>query len=113
MILLVRDYEKPCEPSPCGPNSICRAVNDHSVCTCQPGFIGTPPMCKPECIVSSDCAQNKACVNTKCIDPCPGQCGQNARCNVVNHNPICSCTPGYTGDPFIKCVKEQCKKTLS
>jgi hypothetical protein len=60
-------------------------------------------MCRPECVVSSECSLNKACLNEKCSDPCPGTCGQNARCNVVNHNPICSCSPGYTGDPFSRC----------
>lgn len=28
---------------------------------------------------------------------------------VVNHNPICSCTAGYTGDPFVRCLKEERK----
>jgi hypothetical protein len=98
--------QDPCRPSPCGPNSQCRAINDHAVCSCQVGFIGTPPSCRPECVVSADCPQDKACVNQKCKDPCSGQCGTNARCNVVNHNPICSCTPGFTGDPFVNCRKE-------
>ncbi|XP_028157244.1 uncharacterized protein LOC114350564 isoform X7 [Ostrinia furnacalis] len=96
----------PCQPSPCGPNSLCRVVNGHSVCTCDNGYIGTPPSCRPECIVSSECPQDKACVNKKCIDPCPNTCGLNARCQVITHNPICSCTPGYTGDPFTRCDLE-------
>jgi len=58
-------------------------------------------------MVSSECAQDKACVKQKCIDPCPGTCGSNARCQVVNHNPICSCPPGYNGDPFVRCIKER------
>jgi len=57
-------------------------------------------------MVSSECAQDKACVNQKCVDPCPGTCGLNARCQVVNHNPICSCSAGYTGDPFVRCLQE-------
>jgi hypothetical protein len=73
------------------------------------GYIGTPPSCRPECVVSADCPQDKACLNQKCKDPCPGTCGQNARCQVVNHNPICSCPPGHTGDPFNRCFKEECK----
>jgi len=58
-------------------------------------------------MVSSECPQDKACVRKKCIDPCPGTCGSNGRCQVVNHNPICSCPPGYNGDPFIRCFKER------
>lgn len=102
--IVQREPENPCVPSPCGPYSVCREVQGHAVCSCQPNYIGAPPMCRPECVVSSECASNKACVNQRCIDPCPGTCGQNARCQVVNHNPICSCTQGFTGDPFIRCT---------
>lgn len=105
--------KNPCEPSPCGPYSICRMLNEHAICSCQRGYIGSPPSCRPECIVSADCPQDKACTNQRCIDPCPGTCGINARCQVVNHNPICSCTAGLTGDPFIRCVKEESKNVLS
>lgn len=37
------------------------------------------------------------------IDPCPGTCGQNADCQVINHLPSCICRGGYTGDPFVFC----------
>lgn len=101
--------KNPCQPSPCGPFSECRVVNGHPVCSCQANYIGTPPACRPECVVSADCAQDRACINQKCADPCPGTCGLNARCQVVNHNPICSCSVGFTGDPFVRCVKEESK----
>ncbi|VEN50381.1 unnamed protein product, partial [Callosobruchus maculatus] len=96
--------KNPCNPSPCGPNSQCREINGQSVCSCVPGFIGSPPTCRPECVTSTECPLNQACVNQKCIDPCPGTCGINARCQVVNHNPICSCPDRYTGDPFLRCL---------
>lgn len=99
-----KPIQNPCIPSPCGPNSQCREINDHAICSCVSGYIGIPPMCRPECVVSSECPLNKACISEKCVDPCPGTCGQNARCNVVNHNPICSCSPGNTGDPFTGCI---------
>lgn len=76
------------------------------MCSCQSEFLGSPPNCRPECLVSSDCAQDKACINKKCQDPCPGSCGVGARCQVIYHNPICSCPGRYTGDPFVQCVKE-------
>lgn len=104
--------KNPCDPSPCGPYSQCREINNHAVCTCNIDYIGTPPMCRPECVVSSECIQNRACVNQKCIDPCPGTCGSNARCQVVNHNAICSCSAGYTGDPFLNCYKIECKHVI-
>lgn len=58
----------------------------------------------------SECALNYACLNKKCIDPCPGTCGYGARCKVVNHNPICSCSNGFIGDPFVRCIKEISKR---
>jgi len=100
----------PCQPSPCGSYSQCRVVDNHAVCSCSANYIGSPPNCRPECVVSAECPQDKACFNQKCIDPCPGTCGQNARCQVVNHNAICSCSAGYTGDPFIQCLIESSEK---
>lgn len=103
----------PCQPSPCGPYSNCRIVNGHAVCSCQQNYIGTPPTCRPECTSSVECPQDKTCLNNKCQDPCPGTCGLNARCQVINHNPICSCPAEYTGDPFVRCLKEKSKLTFS
>jgi hypothetical protein len=94
-----------CYPNPCGPYSICSVVGPRPVCECQPGYFGRPPNCHPECLRNSDCTPNKACINEQCVDPCPGVCGANAVCQTVNHNPICSCPPGYTGDPFNNCLR--------
>lgn len=99
-----------CRPSPCGENSQCRTKNNgHAICSCLPDFIGTPPNCRPECVHNAMCAQNRACARQKCVDPCPNTCGDHARCQVVNHNPICSCSVGFTGDPFTACSKIICK----
>lgn len=96
--------ENPCDPSPCGPNSRCIvSLHGYATCSCLPGFRGAPPVCQPECLVSSECRPDRACINQKCIDPCPGTCGLNALCQVINHNPICSCPSGYVGDPFLSC----------
>lgn len=80
-------------------------MNNHPVCSCQSGYIGTPPNCVPECIVNSECALDKACINKKCVDPCPNTCGLEAKCTTKNHNPICACLNGYTGDPFVQCYR--------
>lgn len=91
-------------PSPCGTNSICKEQNGAGSCTCLPEYYGNPyEGCRPECVLNTDCASNKACSNYKCKNPCPGTCGQNAECQVVNHLPMCSCYQGYTGDPFRYC----------
>ena len=94
----------PCEPNPCGPNSSPpRQIGDRCHCTCLPEMIGSPPNCRPECVVNSDCSPQLACINRKCQDPCPGLCGVNAYCRVRNHVPICVCNQGYVGDPFTSC----------
>lgn len=100
------EYEEPinpCFPSPCGLNSICRISDNRAVCSCQADYYGAPPNCRVECMVNSDCTRDKACKNSKCIDPCLGTCGENAICRVVNHSPICTCSSGYYGDPFERC----------
>ena len=101
----------PCEPSPCGPNSLCRVVDNTSVCTCLPDFqwVASPPNCRAECTVSAECAFNLACISYKCNDPCRTLCGSNARCETINHNPICSCPSRFTGDPFVACFEMPCK----
>lgn len=102
---VLREPTDPCHPTPCGPNSHCRNNNGAAICTCLHGTVGTPPACKHECVVSAECPLDRSCLNYKCIDPCPGTCGQNARCQVINHNPVCSCVSGFTGDPFTRCIE--------
>ena len=95
----------PCNPSPCGTNAACQVRSDKAVCTCVRDYTGDPTVgCRPECLLNSDCPADKACVGSKCRDPCPGTCGINAACRVANHNAVCVCNEGYTGDPFSQCA---------
>lgn len=103
LLAIQEDYKSPCNPSPCGPYSECRDTNRQAVCSCLMVYIGSPPYCHPECIISADCSLRKACIDNKCTDPCPGACGLNSNCHVNNHSPICSCQSEYTGDPFHRC----------
>lgn len=48
-------------------------------------------------------------INQKCVDPCPGSCGLNTECAVINHTPSCRCALHYTGDPFQGCSPVQGK----
>ena len=103
-------FDDPCVPNPCGPNSHPpRVVGSRCQCNCLPEMIGSPPNCRPECVVNSDCPSDKACINRKCQDPCPGLCGVNAYCSVRNHVPICICNQGYIGDPFSTCYRPTSK----
>jgi hypothetical protein len=58
-------------------------------------------------VINSDCPLDKACLDQRCSDPCSNVCGNDASCKVINHSPICSCTPPLTGDPFVRCYKQQ------
>lgn len=103
-----RDIEvrTPCSPSPCGANAICRERDGAGSCQCLPEYFGNPyDGCRPECMLDSDCGSNRACLQQKCQDPCPGTCGQNAACQVINHLPSCNCLPGYIGDPYQLCTR--------
>lgn len=94
----------PCEPFPCGTNAHCKEKNGVGSCVCLSSYIGNPyEGCRPECSINSDCPPNKACMQNKCQDPCPGTCGQNAYCQVISHLPTCTCFPEFTGDPFKYC----------
>ena len=95
--------ENPCELSPCGSNAVCIERNGHASCSCKPGFLGAPPNCRHECVLSSDCAPRLACVENKCRNPCENRCGTGALCTVRNHQPLCRCPPGYTGDASRQC----------
>lgn len=95
----------PCVPSPCGPYSQCRAVGKTPACSCLPNYIGRAPNCRPECMINAECPANLACINEKCSDPCIGACGVHTSCTVLNHNSVCQCLTGYTGDPFSSCTE--------
>lgn len=94
----------PCQSQPCGSNAECR----NGVCYCLPEYQGDPYQgCRPECVLNMECPKNKACIRNHCQDPCPGVCGQNAICSVLDHIPICSCQPGTAGNAFIQCQAVQ------
>jgi len=116
MCILVQITERPptpCNPSPCGANAVCKERNGAGSCVCLPEYFGDPYTgCRPECVANSDCDRSRACVNNKCVDPCPGTCGLNAECTVVNHAPSCSCIPGYTGNPTRACNVIEASKTI-
>lgn len=94
----------PCAGDPCGVNAICREQNGVGSCICKDDFTGNPyEVCRPQCVVDSDCLPSLSCVNNKCKNTCEGTCGANAVCQMINHNPICSCIHGYSGDPYRYC----------
>lgn len=104
---------EPCRDSPCGVNALCEQRNDVGACRCIPEYYGDPYIeCRPECVSNSECPSNRACINNKCVDPCPGTCGEIAICSVVNHSPICSCIEGYIGNPLVACYPQPGKMSI-
>ena len=106
--------QNPCTAiEPCTAPAECRVLPNYSVrsmvCVCPSGYISSGSgTCKPiiinaDCRRDSDCTPEKACINALCKDPCA--CGTNAVCNIRDHKPICSCLPGYDGNPEAHCVK--------
>lgn len=97
--------DDPCNPSPCGSNAVC----NNGICTCLAEYQGDPYTgCRPECVLNSDCSKDKACLRSKCVNPCTLQaCAQNAICEVVSHIPMCRCPPGLEGNALVQCQPVQ------
>ena len=77
------------------------------VCACPDGYHATqdggcdvlPPI-KTGCEADDECDNPLACINAICKDPCA--CGRNAQCDIVEHRPVCTCKPGFYGDPKVE-----------
>ena len=76
------------------------------VCACPDGYHATedggcdvlPPI-KTGCEADDECDSPLACINAICKDPCA--CGRNAQCDIREHRPVCTCKPGFYGDPKV------------
>lgn len=55
-----RDPINVCIPSPCGPNAECRVVGENPACSCLPNYNGSPPNCRPECTINSECPAHRS-----------------------------------------------------
>lgn len=94
----------PCNPSPCGSDAICQENRGAATCHCPQNFIGDPNVaCYPGCWTDSACPSDKACRSNECVDPCKGSCANSAECTVKDHEAICTCPVGYTGNPYKAC----------
>lgn len=61
------------------------------------------------CTYSTSCRMSEKCVLERCRNPCPGSCGINAICTVLEHEPNCRCPKCYEGDALKKCEPYQGK----
>lgn len=99
-----RECTDPCSYTQCGLNALCRADSNHKArCYCPDSFRGNPLVrCeRPECVNDVECPAHLACQNERCENPC--RCGASAICDVRNHAAICSCPPGFIGNPLLSC----------
>ncbi|XP_043214270.1 neurogenic locus notch homolog protein 1-like isoform X1 [Amphibalanus amphitrite] len=96
-----------CSPSPCGTNTNCEVKNGRAICSCVQNYIGDPLVaCRPECTSDAECAGHQACSQNRCRSACIDACGENARCDAVNHRPVCKCPQFYKGSPLTGCFPE-------
>ena len=96
-----------CTKNNCGEKALCRVSDHRALCLCPEGYQGEPTVkcMKFECQTNDDCDNDKKCVSGSCKNPCleRGVCGINAQCRVENRHGLCSCLPGYFGNPRVEC----------
>ncbi|XP_031350388.1 uncharacterized protein LOC116176061 [Photinus pyralis] len=89
-------------------------VDEHGNCICPVEYgyrLDQRGNCTPvpgaECENNHHCPDHKFCnPQTKtCDNPCvPTKCGKYAFCNAVNHQAVCQCQSGYSGNPEVDCT---------
>lgn len=69
---------------------------------------------KGECTTNEQCADQLACIEGICINPCTKlPCGANAYCEPENHAAWCRCTVGFTEGANGECISGKNKYNLS
>lgn len=105
----IPECRKVCDQYPCGRQTICKGVAHRPVCSCRDGFFGDPRKgcVKKDCESDNDCSDEKYCEQHVCKIAClTGKpCGENSVCSSEKHRRLCSCKPGYTGNPNTGCIK--------
>jgi len=100
-------------PCNCGPNAECRVDNHYPICYCKPGFSGNPQIgcVKLGCQSDNECNNDQQCFNGQCVSPCilGDPCASNAECYGDNHRASCRCPSGYSGNPFSRCERAECR----
>lgn len=89
----------------CGRNSECVARLHSGECQCKSGYYYDGNHCrKIECNSDQECSLEKKCDNHICKNVClVNQCGTNSICVADNHQQLCQCLPGYSGDAHVQC----------
>jgi len=101
-----------CEPSTCGVNAICESLNHVPTCKCLRGYTGDPlAQCTQVTPIAITARRIDSFPTALAIrDPCTGNpCGVNSNCRNAGDRPVCSCLPGYQGDPYRGCRRGECE----
>lgn len=108
--------ENPCAQSNvCSPQQTCSILDTLPLrtimCRCPADMItDSSGRCvpirqdQPGCRSDDECADADKCILGTCLLACRVErCGINAQCLSKNHRGMCSCAPGYVGNPHIEC----------
>lgn len=101
-------------PCACAPNAICRVRDHKPICSCEQGYDGQPEIQCTHigCRSDDECSTTHACINRQCVPACAADgssCGERAECYGINHNAVCECRPGFTGNPKVGCNVIGCR----
>lgn len=69
-------------------------------------------ICSPVgCQTDNECNNDQQCYNGQCVNPCilGDPCATNAECYGDNHRATCKCPSGYSGNPFFRCERAECR----
>lgn len=96
-------------PTQCGREAECLAQNHRANCVCPQGTQGNPLIScvRGVCQYNEDCRDDEACdrLNRVCRPVCDADsCAPTARCEGHRHQPVCTCQPGTTGNPYVECA---------
>lgn len=100
-------------PCNCGSNAECKVFDHYPICYCKLGYSGNPQAgcVKLGCQSNDECNNDQQCYNGQCINPCilGNPCATNAECYGNNHRAACKCPSGYSGNPFDRCERVECR----
>lgn len=61
-----------------------------------------------QCVTDSNCPETDKCIRGSCIEACKVDiCGVNAQCTPRGHRGLCTCAPGYVGNPHVECTNSK------
>ncbi|CAG0881855.1 unnamed protein product [Darwinula stevensoni] len=85
----------PCDGVDCGPHAQCKPQGLEALCICDDGWSYDPARIDAGCMDINECNPR--------IGP-SGMCGENAICTNTLGSYSCQCPPGFSGNPYTRCL---------